>query len=850
MSSDTSTSQQPLVPATMAEPNERDLDRSAYSFVQHLEPLENDGKNFKSWKIRMLKALELGEVDGVVTGTEVLPPHPTEAEQRAFRRKTRRALALITTKLGEEELQQVEGLSAAATWSFLRSKFDMRTQDVFKTILASAKLLRAKSNSDIPSFLQEHERVLAEARKVSFPIVEPAPAGASDEVKMKHVGMNMVYTDMIFDGLPKTAEWATFTKVYDLDKASDYSPRQVLDGIRSQYQTSAARSVSTTSNPLLPTSSSSTGTALATAKPSPRATCPFCQRKKPNHPPEKCFDNPANPDNKIEEKKKKEKAEKDKKKKEKGKEKASGAAAASPKDDDDDVVHVTIAAPSSNDTSLRHDEGMWFLDSCASSSLAHSRSSFKMYVEKDEIIKTATGASMRVVGSGSVVLRAKVGGATKIVTLTDVLHVPTSAFNLVSLPKITSAGCTASFSSDGRFEIRKDGQIVLMGSKKDYNLPSIALSPTSVAAAAGSSEARLEVVRQAHRRYGHPGKGQLRDLLKSGAVKGFTTIDLDAFYETTCRPCRLGKATKLPFPTSPNWAERPLERIHSDLAGPILESYSGCRYFVILFDEATGWIDARPLKSKEEVKTAVSDMLAVMKQEFKECEPPRFRIFQSDQGTEYTSAAFRSFLADEGYKHETSVAYRPQQNGRSERAIRTVKEKVTTLLAEANISRRYWAEALFYASYLLQDLPTAAVDGKTPYYFVHGHHRDFLCTAPVFGQTVFTVNDGAGTFEEKASEAIFLGVGAGRGMKAIRVHLSDYPDGQGMKWSRDFRFSRKDVPDKSRPVVSVGDEFWDDDDEIGPVGGVSGSPAAEELGEFGDEPEKKGGEEAGEGKVG
>jgi hypothetical protein len=678
----------------MAEPTDRDLERSAYSFLQHLDKLEDGGKNFKAWKIRMLKALELAEVDDIVLGKEKEPESTaSQQEKKGWTRKSRRALALITTKLSEEEIVQIEGLDAPAAWSFLKNKYEMRTQDIFKTIYASLKLVSAKTNDDVPTHLQEHERILAEARKSSFPLIEPAPAGADEATRMKHVGINMCYSDFIFDGLPKTTEWDTFRQVYEGSEETSYAPREVLDKIRAYHQKTSARTVTADNNPLLSSSSSSSGTALATTKGSPRPICPFCHRKKPNHPPEKCFDNAANPDNKLKEKEKAKKEEE--KERKKAQKKAAKAAAAAAKANDTDT-HLTIAAASVSST-LKHDDEGWFLDSCASSSLAHSRSSSKTYTPSADVIKTATGADMKVVGVGDVELLVKVGSATKKVTFKDVHHVPSSAFNLISVPKITKAGCVVVFSPDGKFEIKFGGKVILTGVGKDYGLPRIALAPAAaVAAAAGSSEERLKVVRIVHRRYGHPGKGQLRDLLKSGAVKDFSTVDLDAFYETDCTPCRMGKASKLSFPTSPNRAERPLERIHSDLAGPVpVESYGGCRYFAILFDEASGWVEARPMKSKEEVPVVVKAMLESMKQEFKSCDPPRFRVFQSDQGTEYLSSVFQTFLSSEGYKHETSIAYRPQQNGRSERAIRTVKEKVTTLLAEAGISRRYWAEALF-----------------------------------------------------------------------------------------------------------------------------------------------------------
>ncbi|XP_075500151.1 uncharacterized protein LOC142538739 [Primulina tabacum] len=58
-----------------------------------------------------------------------------------------------------------------------------------------------------------------------------------------------------------------------------------------------------------------------------------------------------------------------------------------------------------------------------------------------------------------------------------------------------------------------------------------------------------------------------------------------------------------------------------------------------------------------------------------------------------------SYLEDHGIKHELSAARSPQQNGVAERRNRTLMEAARTMLAESNISQRFWAEAINTACY-------------------------------------------------------------------------------------------------------------------------------------------------------
>ncbi|XP_047258878.1 uncharacterized protein LOC124891115, partial [Capsicum annuum] len=90
-------------------------------------------------------------------------------------------------------------------------------------------------------------------------------------------------------------------------------------------------------------------------------------------------------------------------------------------------------------------------------------------------------------------------------------------------------------------------------------------------------------------------------------------------------------------------------------------------------------------------------------------------MLRLDNGTEYTSDRFEKLCQNVGIEHQLTAPYTPQQNGVSERKNRTIMEKSRCLLYEKGLPKYLWVEAANTAAFLLNRLPTKAVDGKTPF---------------------------------------------------------------------------------------------------------------------------------------
>src|SRR6185503_6133003 len=80
-----------------------------------------------------------------------------------------------------------------------------------------------------------------------------------------------------------------------------------------------------------------------------------------------------------------------------------------------------------------------------------------------------------------------------------------------------------------------------------------------------------------------------------------------------------------------------------------------------------------------------------------------------------------------------SCPYTSPQNGKAEQMIRTANDVVRTLLIQASLPPRFWAESLHTATYLLNRLPSTASPAPTSHHALFGtpprynHLRVFGC---------------------------------------------------------------------------------------------------------------------------
>ena len=106
---------------------------------------------------------------------------------------------------------------------------------------------------------------------------------------------------------------------------------------------------------------------------------------------------------------------------------------------------------------------------------------------------------------------------------------------------------------------------------------------------------------------------------------------------------------------------RPFQKVREDLC-----EFRGLQYLVIV-DCYSRYIDLAHLPN-----ITSSTVVNKMKNSFAHHDIPETVIM--DNGTQFTSAEFKTFSVDWNFQHVTSSPHYPQSNGEAERAAKTAKE--------------------------------------------------------------------------------------------------------------------------------------------------------------------------------
>ena len=116
---------------------------------------------------------------------------------------------------------------------------------------------------------------------------------------------------------------------------------------------------------------------------------------------------------------------------------------------------------------------------------------------------------------------------------------------------------------------------------------------------------------------------------------------------------------------------------------------------------------------------------------------------RSDNGGEYTGVDFKNFCKNHGITQDSGIPYGPQDNGVAEKSWHVLSNMARSLRIQAGLGKRFWAEALNTAAYILNRSRTSALGpGETPYYKMFGKHasvkhlRTFGCKAFVHDTSV------------------------------------------------------------------------------------------------------------------
>ena len=389
---------------------------------------------------------------------------------------------------------------------------------------------------------------------------------------------------------------------------------------------------------------------------------------------------------------------------------------------------------------------------------------------------------------------------------------PDLSYNLLSVSKAAKAGKVVKFTETGCEILDSNKKVIAVATRVEslYHLNCQAHNEQTNAAVNKSKETKEDTW---HRRYGHLGVRNLQKLAKEKLVDDF---DFNVSRETTfCESCVEGKHHRSRFPVDGGKrSSEPLGLVHSDVCGKMnATSLSGGEYFLTFIDDNTRFTWIYVLNHKDEIFPCFLEWKAQVERSTGR----KLKTLRTDNGGEYVSADFEKCLKKEGVRHELTVPKTPEKNGVDERMKRTLVEAVRSMLADARLPHRFWAEAPSTAVYLRNRSPTTVVEGKTPFEAWtgqkpnEGHLRVFGCAA-----YAHVAKDERQKLNAKSRKCVLLGYGTER--KGYRLYD---PRRERIFYSRDAVFDEssrgiekeQSVPERnSERCVEL--DFHDDEKHV------------------------------------
>ena len=149
-------------------------------------------------------------------------------------------------------------------------------------------------------------------------------------------------------------------------------------------------------------------------------------------------------------------------------------------------------------------------------------------------------------------------------------------------------------------------------------------------------------------------------------------------YVGRCEAClrRKSPPTRARAPMGHVAVGLPMERWAVDIMGPLPKSHSNNKYIVVFMDYYTKWAEAAPMANQEAQTVARAFIQLVV------CRFGAPAVLHSDQGRNFQSNLFREVLKQLGVTQTRTCAFRPQSDGMVERANRTIKEMLATVVAK------------------------------------------------------------------------------------------------------------------------------------------------------------------------
>jgi hypothetical protein len=238
-----------------------------------------------------------------------------------------------------------------------------------------------------------------------------------------------------------------------------------------------------------------------------------------------------------------------------------------------------------------------------------------------------------------------------------------------------------------------------------------------------------------------------RDLTEVVIPKGFD-----------CDICTEAKMHRRSFPLRLETATEISDIIYADeFIAPVV-SVDDYKSAILFTDDYSSFRKTYLMKSSSEIPVHFEHFRNLVKNQTGR-DSKIFRTFRTDDAAVFKSRKMMELYSNYGIVHQPGTRYTPQTDGKSERGIRSIKEKTRALLIQAKLPQSFWSFAALHATNLLNYSPTRINNRfKCPYELWTGqkpsieHFRVFGCDAFLYQPKAVR-----STFDPTATPCIYLG---------------------------------------------------------------------------------------------
>ena len=419
------------------------------------------------------------------------------------------------------------------------------------------------------------------------------------------------------------------------------------------------------------------------------------------------------------------------------------------------------------------------LDSGCTHHIVRDRHLFQSYSEKSISVGTANCGSLEALGTGDIEFRYPFGNQHVIFTLRGCLYAPSAPINLLSVGALVERGMSCLFSLGGITKVfypENHGRLpgftfsATVANRLSFLhldfIPPVAPDLPVAFPAQARILSSLDVpvlsfprLKQDsllwHRRFGHIGMEATRAALKKDYVKG---VHLEgAFIHNHCVPCIVGKSPQHSYSHNGHRASKVGELLHMDICGPYpVQAPRGEKYFFSILDDKSNWGFTFGIKLKSDAFSHYLTAEAFLERSHSIV----VLAIRCGGELELTAGQMGNHLASKGIVVQRTVPYAHQQNGKSERYIRTIEEGGQALLADAGLPMSFWLDAVLTRQYLVNRLPTSTLpENITPFEVITSGRKPDLSHLRVWGCECYVAvpDELRGKAAPKRFRAIFVG---------------------------------------------------------------------------------------------